>query len=150
MSHLSSLVLVPHLSRTSLTYLVLNSKNARITELVIKKLWNNPVQPKNTKTLPTCYRVFDLTHSNVKIYLIMGLSRILFQIVVLLRLIASKNVGTYPFSNSFECLSFVIDNYDWVLLWLILNCPHLFMPSGAFNCKLRCKSSLAIRVIPSN
>ena len=49
MSHLSSLVLVPHLSRTSLTYLVLNSKNARITELVIKKLWNNPVQPKNTK-----------------------------------------------------------------------------------------------------
>ena len=38
MSHLSSLVLVPHLSRTSLTYLVLNSKNARITELVIKKL----------------------------------------------------------------------------------------------------------------
>ena len=38
MSHLSSLVLVPHLSRTSLTYLVLNSKNARITELVIKKV----------------------------------------------------------------------------------------------------------------
>ena len=49
MSHLSSLVLVPHLSRTSLTYLVLNSKNARITELVIKKLWNNPVQLKNAK-----------------------------------------------------------------------------------------------------
>ena len=49
MSHLSSLVLVPHLSRTSLTYLVLNSKNARITELVIKKVRNNPVQLKNTK-----------------------------------------------------------------------------------------------------
>ena len=35
MSHLSSLVLVPHLFHTSLTCLVLISKNVRITELLI-------------------------------------------------------------------------------------------------------------------